>query len=62
MLLEDTHMTADWNSRSRVEAALNHQESDRVPLSITITEIPYLRLREHLGLPPDAEMRPNRIS
>ena len=54
-------MTAAWNSRSRVEAALNHQESDRVPLSITITEIPYLRLREHLGLPPDADMRPNRF-
>jgi uroporphyrinogen decarboxylase len=28
---------------------------------MTITEIPYVRLREHLGLPPDADMAPNRF-
>jgi len=50
-----------WTSRRRVEAALNHQEPDRVPLSMTITEIPYVRLREFLGLPPDPDLRPNRF-
>jgi len=54
-------MIEKWNSRSRVTAALNHQEPDRVPLSMTITEIPYLRLREHLGLPSDDQARPNRF-
>lgn len=54
-------MIEKWNSRSRVTAALNHQEPDRVPLSMTITEIPYLRLREHLGLPLDDQARPNRF-
>jgi uroporphyrinogen decarboxylase len=28
---------------------------------MTITEIPYVRLRDYLGLPPDAEMKPNRF-
>lgn len=32
-----------------------------MPLSMTITEIPYLRLRDYLGLPPDAQTRPNRF-
>jgi len=50
-----------WTSRRRVEAALNHQEPDRVPLSMTITEIPYLKLRKYLGLPPNPELRPNRF-
>jgi uroporphyrinogen decarboxylase len=54
-------MTTKWTSRKRVEAALNHQQPDRVPLSMTITEIPYIRLREHLGLDPDEAMRPNRF-
>ncbi len=54
-------MTAEWTSRARVEAALNHEEPDRIPLSMTITEVPYVRLREYVGLPPDAEMRPNRF-
>lgn len=54
-------MGAGHTSRHRVEAALMHQEPDRVPMSMTITEIPYLRLREHIGLPPDEELRPNRF-
>ena len=54
-------MAQEWTSRKRVQAALNHQEPDRVPLSMTITEIPYLRLRELLGLPPDPTARPNRF-
>ncbi len=28
---------------------------------MTITEIPYIRLREYLSLPPDSAMRPNRF-
>ena len=54
-------MAHEWTSRRRVEAALNHLEPDRVPLSMTITEVPYVRLREFLGLPPDSDLRPNRF-
>lgn len=54
-------MTSAWTSRQRVEAALNHRKPDRVPLSMTITEIPYVRLRQYLGMPADAELRPNRF-
>lgn len=54
-------MTSTWTSRQRVETALNHREPDRVPLSMTITQVPYVRLREYLGLPEDAAMRPNRF-
>jgi uroporphyrinogen decarboxylase len=54
-------MSAAMTSRQRVAAALDHREPDRVPLSMTITEVPYLRLREYLELPPDQEARPNRF-
>ncbi len=54
-------MLSNWTSRKRVETAINHREPDRVPLSMTITEIPYLRLREFLGLRPDHETQPNRF-
>ncbi len=54
-------MSRPWTSRLRIETALNHREPDRVPLSMTITEIPYIRLREFLGLPPDDELHPNRF-
>lgn len=46
-----------WTSRSRVEAALNHKEADRVPYDLGgtiltgINQHTYRRLREHLGLP-----------
>ena len=46
-----------WTSRSRVEAALNHRESDRVPYDLGgtiltgINQRAYRRLRQHLGLP-----------
>jgi uroporphyrinogen decarboxylase len=46
------------NSRERVRAALNHEESDRVPVdfgghrSSGIAAIAYARLRDHLKLPP----------
>src|ERR1041384_4489823 len=49
-----THL---WTSRSRVEAALNHQESDRVPYDLGgtiltgIHQQAYRRLRQYLGLP-----------
>ncbi len=54
-------MAQEWTSRKRVQTALNHQEPDRVPLSMTITEIPYLRLRETLGLASDPDTKPNRF-
>jgi len=44
-------------SRERVLAALNHQETDRVPLDFSghrssgISAIAYAKLRQHLGLP-----------
>ncbi len=44
-------------SRERVLAALNHQESDRVPVDLSghrssgISAMAYARLRDHLGLP-----------
>ncbi len=54
-------MNEVWNSRRRIEAALNHQEADRVPMDMTITEIPYVRLRQYIGLPPHENLRPNRF-
>ena len=54
-------MNQHWTSRTRVEAALNSQEPDRVPLSMTITEVPYLNLRRQLDLPPDPDLKPNRF-
>ncbi len=47
------------SGRARVERALDHEEPDRIPLSLTITQVPYIRLREHLGLPRDDAMRAN---
>jgi uroporphyrinogen decarboxylase len=44
-------------SRERVLAALNHQQSDRVPIDLSghrssgIAAMAYARLRDHLGLP-----------
>ncbi|MBZ0303551.1 MAG: methyltransferase [Anaerolineae bacterium] len=46
------------NSRERVQAALNHQEPDRVPIDFSghrssgIAAIAYAKLRQHLGLEP----------
>jgi uroporphyrinogen decarboxylase len=54
-------MSRIWNSRKRVEVALAHREPDRIPLDLTITKVPYLRLREYLGLPPDTEVRGDRF-
>jgi uroporphyrinogen decarboxylase len=51
-----------WTSRSRVEAALNHREPDRVPYDLGgtiltgIHQHAYRRLRQHLGL-PEAEIQ-----
>ncbi len=50
-----------WTSRSRVEAALDHREPDRVPYDLGGTILTgihhqaYRRLRRHLGL-PEAEI------
>jgi len=46
----------EWTSRRRVEAALAHEEPDRVPTDLTITIDAYVRLRAHLGLRPDEAM------
>jgi uroporphyrinogen decarboxylase len=43
----------NWTSRQRVIAALEHRESDRVPVDVTIHGIAYRRLRASLGLPED---------
>ena len=46
------------NSRDRVLAALNHEETDRVPIDLSghrssgISAIAYARLRDYLGLEP----------
>jgi uroporphyrinogen decarboxylase len=51
-----------WTSRRRVEAALNHQEPDRIPYDLGgtiltgIHERAYRRLRKYLGL-PEVEVR-----
>ena len=51
------------NHRERVLAALDHKETDRVPVDMgstivtTLTRLAYQPLLEHLGLPPDE--RPN---
>jgi uroporphyrinogen decarboxylase len=50
-------------SRERIISALNHQETDRVPVDLSghrssgIAALAYPRLRSHLGLPP----RPVRV-
>jgi uroporphyrinogen decarboxylase len=49
--------TQTWTSRSRVEAALNHREADRVPYDLGgtiltgINQHTYRKLRQYLGLP-----------
>lgn len=49
--------TKTWTSRSRVEAAINHREPDRVPFDLGGTILTgihhhaYRRLRRYLGLP-----------
>jgi uroporphyrinogen decarboxylase len=50
-----------WTSRRRVEAATNHEEPDRVPTDLNILEIPYVLLREYLGLSQEKDLRPNRF-
>jgi uroporphyrinogen decarboxylase len=50
-------MDEDWTSRKRVEAVLNHRVPDRVPIDMTITRIPYERLRTALGLEPEPDIK-----
>jgi len=54
-------MTGSNFSRQRVDAALNHREGDRVPIDLTITKIPYLRLRRYLGLPEEKGLQADRF-
>ncbi|MFN2275324.1 MAG: uroporphyrinogen decarboxylase, partial [Anaerolineales bacterium] len=50
-------MDEKWTSRKRVEAVLDHQIPDRVPLDMTITQLPYERLRGAAGLEPEAGLK-----
>jgi uroporphyrinogen decarboxylase len=50
-------MGEQMTSRKRVEAVLNHQIPDRVPLDMTITQLPYERLREAAGLEQEAGLK-----
>ncbi|UCG26325.1 MAG: uroporphyrinogen decarboxylase [Chloroflexota bacterium] len=54
-------MKEEWTSRRRVETALSHQEPDRVPTDLTITRVPYRRLRAHLGLPAEENIESDRF-
>jgi uroporphyrinogen decarboxylase len=54
---EGSMMAENWTSRKRVEAVLNHQIPDRVPIDMTITQLPYERLRDALGLEPEAGLK-----
>ena len=46
-----------WTSRKRVEAAINFEEPDRVPIDMTITTKPYIGLRQALGMPPEEDLK-----
>ncbi len=48
-------MSRDWTSRERVQAALAHQEPDRVPIGLEIAPIAYGKLRTFLGFPPQEQ-------
>ena len=50
-------MSEPWTSRKRVEASINFQEPDRLPMDLTITTKPYLGLRQALGLPPEENLK-----
>lgn len=54
-------MSEIWTSRKRVEAALSHNEPDRVPLDISITLNAYIKLREYLDLPPEENIAADRF-
>ena len=50
-------MSEPWTSRKRVEAAINFQEPDRVPIDMTITTKPYIGLRTALNMPPEKDLK-----
>jgi len=54
-------VSSQLTSRERVDAAINHCEPDRVPLSMTITVVPYKNLRDYLNLPTEEDLSPNRF-
>ena len=54
-------MSDSWTSRIRIEAALNHQEADRVPLDLSITLNAYINLRDYLGLPVEENVQADRF-
>ncbi|MGE5141399.1 MAG: uroporphyrinogen decarboxylase family protein [Rudaea sp.] len=52
----------EWTCRRRVETSLAHREPDRVPIDLTITLLPYVRLREYLGLPQEENLKPSAFT
>ena len=50
------------SSRDRVEAALRHEEPDRIPLNMSLTLDAYVNLRRHLGMEFDPTATVDRLS
>lgn len=50
-----------WTSRERVIAAIEHREPDRVPVDINPLLDFYLKLKDHLGLEIEEELKPNAL-
>lgn len=46
-----------WTSRSRVMAAINHQEADRVPIDVAPLYDFYINLKKYLGLEINEEVK-----
>ena len=46
-----------WTSRQRVVAAIEHREPDRVPIDFNPVPDFYLKLKEHLGLEIDEQIK-----
>ena len=49
----------NWTSRERVTTAINHVEPDRVPIDMAPLYDFYLKLKQHLGLDLDEEVKHN---
>lgn len=49
----------NWTSRERVTAAINHVQPDRVPIDMAPLYEFYLKLKQHLGLELDEEVKYN---
>lgn len=54
-------MPESCTSRERVEKALAHEETDRVPIDFAITLNAYINLRNYLGLPVEENISADRF-